>query len=350
MNARQAFRVGDLAVQLGLHLRGDGSRHIDGIASLEAARIQDLSYLADSRHRRFLASTGAGAVILTAEDAEGYDGTVLLSENPRLAFARAALLISPPPAASPGIDPTARVHPTAQVAADAEIGPGVVVEAYATVESGAVIGAQSYLGAQVHIGAGTRLWPRVTVLERCRIGGNGVLHSGAVVGGDGFGYARDGARWVKIVQLGAVVIGNEVEIGVNTAVDRGALGDTVIEDGVKLDNLIQVAHNVRIGANTAIAGCVGIAGSTRIGQRCMIGGGAGIGGHLEIADDVTIMGKSSITHSIFEAGVYSSTMSAQIASEWRRNAVRFRHLDEMARRLKKIEDQVRRWLSGDSLE
>jgi len=289
-------------------------------------------------------------VLLTVEDAASFTGTALITDNPRLAFARAAHIIHPECAPAPGIHPTAVIDPSAKIAASAHIGPMVVIDGGAVVGERVEIGPGCYLGAGVTIGRETRLVARATVLRKCQLGERCLVHPGAVIGADGFGYARQGETWVKVPQLGRVIIGDDVEIGVNTAIDRGALGDTVIEDGVKLDNLIQVAHNVHIGANTAVAGCVGIAGSTHIGRRCMIGGGAGIGGHLNIADDVTIMGKTSITNSISEPGIYSSTMAAQPATEWRKNAVRFRHLDEIARKLRRLEEQIQQMLSGDNLE
>lgn len=342
--------VAALAEQIGATVRGHGQVLVDGLAPLESAGPRDVAYVAAPKYRRHLADTHAGAVLLTADDASAFAGTAIITGNPRLAFAQAAGIIYPEPAPSPGIHPSAIIAPGVEIADSACIGPLAVLEEGAVVGAQVQIGPGCLLGAGSRLGPGTRLVARVTILAGCVLGARCLVHPGAVIGGDGFGYARTGERWVKVPQLGGVVIGDDVEIGANTAIDRGALGDTVIGDGVKLDNLIQIAHNVQVGAHTAIAGCVGIAGSTRIGKRCMIGGGAGIGGHLDIADDVTIMGKTSITNSISEAGVYSSTMAAQPAVEWRKNAVRFRHLDELARKLRRLEERIQQMLSGDPLE
>lgn len=342
--------VAALAEQIGATLRGEGQVTVHGLAPLESAGAADIAYVATPKYRKHLADTRAGAVLLTAEDAASFVGTALITDNPRLAFARAASIIYPEPAPTPGIHPSAVVGADVQIADSAHIGALTVVEAGAIVGEHVDIGPGCLVGAGSRLGRGTRLVARVTILAGCSLGERCLVHPGAVIGSDGFGYARRGESWVKVPQLGGVMIGNDVEIGANTAIDRGALGDTVIGDGVKLDNLIQIAHNVHVGAHTAIAGCVGIAGSTHIGKRCMIGGGAGIGGHLDITDDVTIMGKTSITNSISEPGVYSSTMAAQSATEWRKNAVRFRRLDEMARKLRRLEERIQQMLSGDHLE
>ena len=335
-----------LAGQLGAEVRNGADAIVDSVATLTLAGPDDLSYLADVKYRKELAGCRAGAVIVSPDEAVNIAGRVLVVENPRLAFARAVALIFPEPAVCPG------VHPQAIVARDAVVGDSSEIAAQAIVGAGSRIGARvlvgpgCYIGRDVVIGDDTRLLGRVTVLDGCLVGRRCLVQPGAVLGADGFGYARDGAAWVKVPQLGRVVVGDDVEIGANTTIDRGALGDTWIGNGVKLDNLIQVAHNVHIGEHTAVAACAGIAGSTQIGARCMIGGGVGIGGHLDIADDVTILGKTSITNSIRVPGVYSSTMSAQPAAEWRKNAVRFRHLDEFIRALKKLEVQVQQLLSG----
>ena len=283
--------------------------------------------------------TAAGAVILTESDASRYTGTSLIVDDPHLCFARAAQWLHPLPVFRPGTHPTAVIGPASRIATTAWIGPYSVVEDGVEIGEGAYVGPGCFIGNHVTIGARPRLVAHVTIGDRCAIGEDCLLHSGAVIGSDGFGYARDGEQWQKVPQLGRVVMGNSVEIGANTTIDRGALNDTVIGSGVKLDNQIQIAHNVHIGDNTAIAACVGIAGSTRIGKRCTIGGQAGITGHLEIADDVHITAGSLVTSSIKQAGASSSSLKAEPAEKWRRNAARLHHLDEMARRLSKLEEK-----------
>jgi UDP-3-O-[3-hydroxymyristoyl] glucosamine N-acyltransferase len=342
--------LAELAHRLGCECRGDGSIVVERVATLDDAGPRDLAFVADDKHNAQLGRTRAGAVILRAGDAGGYRGNMLVSGNPRLAFARAAEFLHPPHRPSAGIHPTAVVAPGASLAPGVSVGPRAVVEEGARVGADAVIGAGCFVGGGAAIGAGTRLHPNVTVMDDCILGARCIVHSGAVIGSDGFGYARDGARWEKIPQLGRVVIGDDVEIGACTTIDRGALGDTVIERGVKLDNLIMIAHNVVIGEDTAIAGCVGIAGSTRVGKRCTIAGQAGIVGHVEIADDVHITAAAVVTRSIREAGAYSSGSPLETHESWLRNAVRMRQLDDMARRLRSLEQKVTKVSEGGNSE
>src|SRR5882672_3717114 len=282
-------RLGELAVRFGCQLRGDPELGVEAVSTLEAARPGTVTFLANARYRKFLPATRATAVILEPAYAEECPGAALLSANPYAIYARVAALLHPAPQAPAGV------------------------------HASAVIGADSHLVA------------RVTLGRDAVIGARAILHPGSVVGADGFGFAREPAGWVKVPQLGAVRIGDDVEIGANTTIDRGAIEDTVIEEDVKLDNQIQIGHNVRIGAHTAIAGCVGISGSTTIGKRCMIGGAVGIAGHLTIADDVMITGLSLVSRSITKAGIYSSALPLEDARLFRRNAARFRHLDEWYR-------------------
>jgi len=330
-----------LAKQLGAQLRGDGTVEITGIAPLESAGPGDLSFLASRRYRKLLGGVQAGAVLLSAADVEYFSGTALIVANPHAAFARAASLLYPPMGAPQGIHASACVDPTARIDPSAWVGPLAIVEENCQIEAGAYIGPGCYVGPQAHIGKRTRLVGRVSILHDCVLGDDCIVWPGAVIGADGFGYARDNARWIKVPQMGRVVIGNDVEIGANSAIDRGALDDTVISDGVKIDNLVQVAHNVRIGENTAIAGCVGIAGSSIIGRRCALGGQVGVAGHLEIADDVSVHATSLVASSITEAGEYSSGIRAEPVDLWRRNAARLRKLDELAERLKKLEKKIK---------
>ena len=331
-----AWSLGTLAERVGGQLHGDAGRSIEGVASLEAAGPRDLSFATD-RAVPALAATAAGAVLVGEGGASECPVDAVEVANPHAAFARVAVLFDPAPRPAAGIHPTAVVDADARVAEDAAVGPHSVVEAGAIIEAGATLGPGCHVGSRSRVGSGSHLVARVTVLHGVTIGERVILHPGVVVGSDGFGLARDGEAWIKVPQLGGVVIGDDVEIGANTTVDRGALEDTVIEQGAKLDNQIQVAHNVRIGAHTAIAGCVGIAGSTRIGRHCALGGGVGVAGHLSIADGVTVTGMSLVSRSIREAGVYSSGMPAEPNDQWNRHSARFRQLDDMARRLRALE-------------
>ncbi|SFD06943.1 UDP-3-O-[3-hydroxymyristoyl] glucosamine N-acyltransferase [Thiohalospira halophila DSM 15071] len=331
-----AWTLGALAERVGGQLHGNAERTIEGVASLESAGPTDLSFATD-RAADTLAATAAGAVLVGEGGAVDSPVDAVEVANPHAAFARIATLFDPAPRLAAGIHPTAVVAPDARVADDAAIGPHAVIESGATIGSGAVIGSGCHVGAGTRVGSGSRLVARVTVLHGVTLGERVILHPGVVVGSDGFGLAREGEAWLKVPQVGSVVIGDDVEIGANTTVDRGALEDTVIEEGAKLDNQIQVAHNVHIGAHTAIAGCVGIAGSARIGRHCALGGGVGVAGHLTIADGVTVTGMSLVSRSIREPGVYSSGMPAEPNDQWNRHSARFRQLDDMARRLRALE-------------
>ncbi len=332
--------LAELAQRFRGKVRGNPDVLIERAAALETAGPRDIAYVSERKYATRLSDTSAGAVILTEADAQHYGGTALIVDDPHLCFARVASLLHASPAFAPGVHATAVVAPTARVAKTAWVGAHAVVGNNAVLGEGVHVGPGCFIGADAVIGARTRLTAHVTIKDRCIVGENCLFHAGAVIGSDGFGYARDGERWQKVPQLGRVVVGNDVEVGANTTIDRGALNDTVIADGVKLDNLIQIAHNVRIGENTAIAACVGIAGSTVIGKRCTIGGQAGIIGHLEIADDVHITAASLVTSSITQSGVYSASLKAEPAEKWRRNAARLHQLDEMARRLGKLEDKL----------
>lgn len=329
-----------LAECLGAELRGDPDAPVSSVASLEHATEGALSFLANARYRKHLRGTHATAVILQAEYAGEAPGAVLVASNPYAAYARAAALISPQPSACPGVHPTAVTGENCRIDESASIGPNCVLEDGVVIGAGTRLAAGSFVGRESAIGAGGVIHPNVVICQGVAIGDRVMIHPGAVIGSDGFGLARDDGHWLKVPQLGGVSIGNDVEIGANTTIDRGTLDDTVLEDGVKLDNQIQVAHNVHIGAHTVIAGCVGISGSARIGSRCMVGGGVGIVGHLEIADDVTITGMSMVTQTITRPGVYSSGLPAQENTAWCRNTVRLRQLDELARRLQALENKL----------
>ncbi|MDD4964022.1 MAG: UDP-3-O-(3-hydroxymyristoyl)glucosamine N-acyltransferase [Gallionella sp.] len=335
-----AYTLADIAAQLGGQVLGDGNVHIEQVATLEKAQAQHISFLTNRKYQSQLASTQAGALILGAADADASDKPRIISDNPYAYFARVSALLNPLPQPAMSIHPAAHVDPTAQIADTASIAATSVVEAGAVIGAHTVIGEGCYIGANVVIGENVRLYPRVVVYHDCVIGDRLIAHSGVVIGADGFGIAMDEGRWLKIPQIGRVVIANDVEIGANTTIDRGALDDTVIEEGVKLDNQIQIAHNVRIGAHTAIAGCVGIAGSATIGKYCRIGGSAGILGHLQIADHVEIAAFSLIGKSIKSAGSYAAIYPFSTSDEWRKNAVHLRHLDELVKRIKTLEQEV----------
>jgi len=325
-------RLGELAVRFGCRLRGDPQAAVDSVATLGSAQPGSVSFLANARYRRFLSTTRATAVILEPRHAADCPTAALLADNPYATYARVAALLHPLPRAAAGVHSSAVIAPDATIAVSASIGPHVVIESGVTVGERVVIGAASVLQQGACVGADSWLAARVTLCRAVIIGQRAVLHPGCVIGADGFGFAREADGWLKVPQLGTVRIGDDVEVGANTTIDRGAIEDTVIEDDVKLDNQIQIGHNVRIGAHTAIAGCVGISGSTTIGQRCMIGGAVGVVGHLTIADDVVVTGLTMVSRSIAKAGVYSGALPADEARVFRRNAARFRHLDEWYRR------------------
>ena len=332
--------LGELAARLQCEVRGDADTSIEGVGTLQGAGPGQIAFLANPRYRRYLESTRAGAVIVSAEHADACQAPVLIAADPYLTYARVAAAISPAPAPSAGVHPAAVVDEAATIAEDASIGACAVVGAGSRIGRGVEIGPGCTIGADVKVGDGTRLVARVTLCDGVRLGARCLLHPGVVIGADGFGIARDGEGWTKVPQLGAVVLGDDVEVGANTTIDRGAIDDTVIGNGVKLDNQIQVGHNVVIGEHTVVAGCTGISGSSVIGKRCMIAGQVGIAGHLDIADDVVVTGKSLVAGSVREAGVYSGALTMDEARRWRRSAARFRQLDDMARRLKRLEKQI----------
>lgn len=326
----------------------DAGRVVERVASLAGADASSLTFLADDRYRDELAKTRAGGVILREEYAFASPSPCLICENPHASFARAAALLHPAKKPDAGVHPTAVIAADVQIDATAHIGALAVIGAGCRIGAGVVVGPGCILQSGVELAADVWLVARVTVGERCIIGARTTVHPGAVIGADGFGLAMENGHWLKVPQLGRVCIGDDVEIGANTTVDRGALEDTIVSDGVKIDNLVQIAHNVRIGEHTAIAGCVGIAGSSEIGPCCTIGGGVGIAGHLRLTDHVHVTGMSLVARSLEESGTYSSSMPAQTLRSWQRNAARFRHLDEMAKTLKRLEDQVQDGLNEQS--
>ncbi len=312
--------LAEIVARFGGELRGDGALAISGLATLEAAGEHQLSFLTNPKYRGKLSSTQAGAVILSAEMAALCPVAAIVTPQPYLYFARLSQWFSTVPMQAQG------THASA------------VVES--PVPSSVSIGAHCWIGSDVEIGTDSVLYPGVTIYPGCRIGRRTVIHAGAVIGSDGFGFAKDGETWVKIAQSGRVIIGNDVEIGANTTIDRGALEDTVIEDGVKLDNQIQIGHNVRIGKNTALAGCVGIAGSAKVGAGCTVGGGAIILGHLTLADSVHVSAGTLVTKSITVPGSYTGTVPFMPHEDWQRNFARLRHLDAMADKIRALEKRL----------
>ena len=329
--------LGELAVRFGCELRGDPDATVETVASLSLADARAITFLANPKYVEQLQATRAGAVILDARSAARSAVPVLVAANPHATFARVAGLLHPDPPLRPG------VHPTAAAASSAQIDPTAEIAPQACIADGVRIGARCFIGPgsviEPHavIGDDTKLVARAFIGHHVRLGARCIVQPGAVIGADGFGFAPEKGAWVKVPQVGSVIVGDDAEIGANTTIDRGAIEDTVIEDGVKLDNLIMIAHNCRIGAHTAIAACVGIAGSTTLGKRCSIGGRVGITGHVTLCDDVVVLGTSFISHSINKPGVYSSALPAEEAGVWRRIVGRIKRLDATAKRLRELE-------------
>lgn len=340
-------RLGELVERLGGQLLGDPNLEVHGIAPLADAGVSHISFLSNSKFRAQAAHSGAGALILSAADdqivAASYQGARIVTPNPYAWFARAAQYFAAQGelVPAPGIDPSASVARTAQIDASAHVGAHVSIGEGALIGANAVIDAGCVIGREAVIGEGTHLFANVTFHARCRIGRRGIIHSGAVIGTDGFGFASEGGVYIKIPQTGRVMIGDDVDIGANTTIDRGALADTVIEDGVKLDNQIQIGHNCHIGAHTAMAGCVGVAGSAKIGRHCTFGGAAMVLGHLTIADHVHISSGSMVSRSILEAGQYTGFYPLAKNAEWEKSAAIVRNLASMRDKIRALEKTIK---------
>lgn len=329
--------VAELAASLGVELQGPGEGRITAGATLEAATDNELSFLANPAYKPQLATTKAGAVIVSPDDARACNKPALISKNPYATWAKALDLLHPVPAGEVGVAKTAVIDPTAKIDPSACVGEYCVVGPDVVIGPGAQIGPHCVIEAGAHLGANTRLVAHVFIAHHCWLGDRVLIHPGVVIGADGFGIAMDQGRWQKVPQIGRVVIGDDCEVGANTTIDRGALGDTVLAEDVRIDNQVQIAHNVKIGAHTAIAGCVGIAGSTSIGAYCMIAGASGIGGHLQITDRVIITAMSTVVSSIDTPGTYGSGIPALPHQRWKRILVRLGKLDEWIARIRKIE-------------
>lgn len=338
-----ALTLAELRAHLGGNIRGDAATRLRGAASLEHAGPEQLGFLLGAKYLDLARTSRAGALIIPSSLADSLPQPCLAVDNPHAVFAQAVALLHPEPALPAGIHPTAVLDETARVDPEARIGPGVVVGSHASIGAGSVIHPGCIIGPGVRIGRNCLLHPRVVVQHGCQVGDRVILHPGCVIGGDGFGLAWEkddsGGHWSKVPQVGRVILEDDVEIGANSTIDRGALDDTVIEQGAKLDNLIQVAHNCRIGRHTAIAACVGIAGSTKIGARCQIGGAAMIIGHLEICDRVTVSAGTFVAKDIREPGTYTSVQPLMRHEDWLKNAAHLRHLARLADRVKTLEKQ-----------
>ena len=329
----------DLIDKLGGEAVGEVSVPLHGVGTIESAGVGQITFLANPKYRAALAATNAAAVIVGLKDRDATGRPRIITPNPYAYFAKVAQLFSPQPALKPGVHPSAVVHAGASIAASAEIAEFVSIGAGAVIGEGAYIGPGCVLGEQVSVGVGTRLAARVTLYAGCRIGERGIVHAGAVIGADGFGFAPENGAWLKIPQTGRAMIGDDCEIGANTTIDCGALDNTVVGNGVKIDNQVQIGHNCVIGDHTVISGCTGIAGSTRIGKHVMIGGAAAIIGHLEICDEAIISANTFVTKSITEPGTYTSGMPQMAHRDWLNNAVHLRRLDAMAEAIKKLGDK-----------
>ncbi|BFO11540.1 UDP-3-O-(3-hydroxymyristoyl)glucosamine N-acyltransferase [Serratia rubidaea] len=335
-----SIRLADLAQQLDAQLHGDGDLVITGIASMHSAQTGQITFLSNSRYQQQLSSCQASAVVLTEADLPHCRSAALVVKNPYLTYARMAQLMDTTPAPAQDIAPSAVISPEAQLGQNVAVGANAVIESGAVLGNNVVIGPGCFIGKNARLGAGTRLWANVTVYHEVEIGQGCLIQSGTVIGADGFGYANERGNWVKIPQLGTVIIGDRVEIGACTTIDRGALDNTLIGNGVIIDNQCQIAHNVVIGENTAVAGGVIMAGSLKIGRYCQIGGASVINGHMEIADQVVVTGMGMVMRPITEPGVYSSGIPLQPNKAWRKTAALVMNIDEISKRLKAVERKV----------
>jgi UDP-3-O-[3-hydroxymyristoyl] glucosamine N-acyltransferase len=334
------YTLGDLAQRIDARVEGDASVVVTGLGSIEHARAGDLTHLSSRTYRRFLPNTKATAVILRAEDLAQCPTHALVVRNPYVAFAVLSHLFKTDTPAAPGIHASAAIDASTQIGNETSIGPHVVVGANCRIANGVVIGANCVIGDACVLGEGVQLMASVTLYRRVRIGARSIVHSGAIIGADGFGFARDAqGRQHEIAQIGGVVLGEDVSVGAGTTIDRGAIDDTVIGDGVKIDNQVQIGHNCTIGKHTVICGCVGIVGSTRIGAQCVLAGGVGVGGDgpIEIVDRVVVSGMTHVSRSISKSGVYSGGVLHSATLKWKRNALRFAELDDLAKRIALLE-------------
>jgi len=332
------WTLSEIAKHIDGVVHGDEQYEVTSIGTLQNSHSKQLSFLSNKKYKRYLTDTGAGAVIVSNDMASFVVSNAIVVDDPYVAYAKAASFLNPRPEKLSGIHSSASVaddssiHPTASIGAQVVIGSGVIIA------ENVVIGPGCVILDKVTVGESTRLIANITLCEAVKVGKRVIIHPGVVIGADGFGIANDKGKWINVPQIGSVQIGDDVDIGANTTIDRGAIDDTIIGDGVKLDNQIQVGHNTTIGTNTVIAGCVGIAGSTTIGKNCIIGGGAGLGGHLELVDGVMLTGMTMVTKSIKQAGSYSSGIPAEETHHWHKNVIRYRQMDKLTERVKQLEE------------
>ncbi|CAA0119151.1 UDP-3-O-(3-hydroxymyristoyl)glucosamine N-acyltransferase [Zhongshania aliphaticivorans] len=342
--------LSELAEYLDAELVGNADHRISGIADLQCASASELSFINQESYLQYLPQSTTGAVILNADFADKYAGNKLIVANTYLAYAKVSALFESLSELTVGIHPSAVVAASANVAPNAAIGANCVIGEHARIGSGARLYSGVSVGDRASVDDNTLVHPNVVIYHGVSLGKNCVIHSGTVIGSDGFGFAPSRDGWKKIHQLGAVVVGDNVEIGSNCSIDRGALGNTVIHDGVIIDNLVHIAHNVKIGKRSAIAGCVGIAGSANIGENCTVAGAVAINGHISIADNSHFHGGTIVTKGNTEAGVFASTPPMQDVKKWRRNSVRYTQLDDMASRIKQLEKQLKTLLPSNTEE
>ncbi len=331
----------DIADKIGAQLVGDGNIDIKAVANLKTAKEDEISFLSDPKYKAVLSESNAGAVILKQSDVEHAKSAALVLDDPYVGFAKVAQLLDSTPAVSEGVHPSAVVDETAVLGQNVALGPGVHVQKGAVIGNNVQLGANVVIGPNAKIGDNTKIYPNVSVYHDCQIGSDCLIQSGAVIGSDGFGYANQHGEWIKIPQTGRVIIGNRVEIGACTCIDRGAIDDTVIADNVIIDNLCQIAHNDKIGYGTAIAGQTTIAGSVTIGKYCIIGGTSVINGHIDICDGVTLTGNTVVMRTIEKPGVYSSGIPCVTNKEWRLNTSRYMHINDMYHRILALETKLK---------
>jgi UDP-3-O-[3-hydroxymyristoyl] glucosamine N-acyltransferase len=339
---KKSYSLAELAQYIDAELVGDPNHHVSAFASLQSAQAHDISFIASPAYARYLATSGAGAVILNHEQATLFAGNKLVVANPYVGYARLTRLFDHSRTEVAGVHPSAVIGDGVMLGENVSIAPHAVVGRGVSLGDGVVVGPGTVIGEDTIIGNNTRLMANVTIYHGISIGSDCIIHSGSVIGADGFGFAPNGKEWIKIHQLGSVIIGNRVEIGACSTVDRGALGNTVLDDGVIIDNLVHIAHNVRLGKNCAMAATSAIAGSTTVGENCTFAGGVGVVGHIDIGDNIHFTGMTMVSSSLSEPGSYSSGTPISTTKEWRKNAVRFRQLDAIAARLSRLEKDVKK--------
>ena len=336
--SKKSYTLSELVQGLDVSIQGDAEVTLTGVATIQAAKVGDITFLTNPLYKKYLATTQASVVILSTDEAKDYTGTAVVCRDPHFTYAKIAPYFDHKKTIPAGIHPTAIIGSDCHIDPTASIGPYCVIGDGVKIGAHAIIAASCVVGDQVEIGAASQLDARVTICHHVELGQRVAVASGTVIGSDGFGFARHKGGWQKVPQLGRVIIGDDVDIGANTTIDRGAIDDTVIENGVILDNQIQIGHNVRIGTNTAVAGCVGIAGSAVIGKNCLIGGASCVNGHITVADGVIVTGMTAVSKSIREPGVYSSGLGGLVTNlEWRKTSARLHRIESMAQRIKALE-------------